>query len=197
MSEENSKQLTGKQKLFADFYIGEANLNATRAAKLAGYQGDDNTLAAIGSQNLRKLKIRTYIDEQLKDLIASPHEILTILTKQAKGSLADVLDEDGYFDLKDAKRRGVDGLMKELEIKEKVVQTLGQETVLERNFKYKIHDSQAAADKLGKFHKLWTDKTELTGKDGEPFKQEITHDIKKLSTEDLLKLKEINDKLGK
>ena len=92
----NEKQnLTGKQKLFADFYVGEASLNATRAARLAGYSGDENVLAVGGFRLLRIPKIRSYIDEQLKLLTASPSEILNILTKHAKGSLADVLDENG------------------------------------------------------------------------------------------------------
>jgi phage terminase small subunit len=171
MSEETEKKdikLTGKQKLFADYYVGEAALNATRAASLAGYKGDYNTLAVTGSENLRKPNIRAYIDAKLKPLIASPNEILTILTRQAKGSLADVLDDNCEFDMKDAKRRGVDVLMKEIEVKETVKKDAGGIQILERNFKYKIHDSQSAADKLGKYHKLFTEKHEHTGKDGEP-----------------------------
>jgi phage terminase small subunit len=153
-----SDQLTGKQKMFADFYVGEGNLNATRSAQLAGYAGDDNALAAAGSRLLRNVKVRAYIDEQLKDLAATPNEILTILTQQAKASLADVLNENGDFDLKDAKRRGVDGLLKKLKITETYDPRL---KTTERKYEYEIHDKQAAAVHLGRVHKLFIDKSEV------------------------------------
>lgn len=153
------KQLGGRMKRFADFYIGECGLNATRAAQNAGYGGDDNALAAAGSRLLRNVKVRAYIDEQLAGLIASPNEILTILTKQAKGSLADVLDENGDFDLKDAKRRGVDGLLKKIKVTKRY-DPVAKET--ETTYEYQIHDAQSAAVQLGKVHKLFADRTEIT-----------------------------------
>jgi len=42
--------LTIKQQKFVDSYSG----NATEAARLAGYAGNDTTLASIGNENLRK-----------------------------------------------------------------------------------------------------------------------------------------------
>lgn len=133
-------------------------MNATRAAKLAGYGGEENALAAAGSRLLRNVKIRSYIDKQLKSIIASPNEILTILTRQAKGSLADVLDDDGQFNLKDAKRRGVDGLLKKLKVKE-TYSPITKET--ETTYEYEIHDPQSASVHLGKVHKLFTDVMEI------------------------------------
>lgn len=163
--EEVAEKLTGKQKAFADFYIGEASLNATRAASLAGYSGDDNALAVAGSRLLRNAKVRAYIEDQLKDLVASPNEILTILTRQAKGSLADVLDESGEFDLDDAKRRGVDVLLKKVKVTEKYDPVMKS---TERKYEYEIYDAQSAAVHLGKVHKLFADRVEHTGKDGKP-----------------------------
>jgi len=43
----NSQNLTTKQKLFCEFYVGAANGNATQAARLAGYAGNDITLEAV------------------------------------------------------------------------------------------------------------------------------------------------------
>jgi phage terminase small subunit len=43
-------KLTYKQQKFVDLYEG----NATEAARLAGYSGNDNTLATIGDENMRK-----------------------------------------------------------------------------------------------------------------------------------------------
>jgi phage terminase small subunit len=163
MSEEVVEKLTGKQKAFADYYIGEGALNATRSASLAGYAGDDNALAVAGSRLLRNVKVRAYIEEQLKDLVASPNEILTILTRQAKGSLADVLDEDGELDLDDAKRRGVDALLKKVKVTEKYDPVM---KTTERKFEYEIYDAQSAAVHLGKVHKLFADRIEHTGANG-------------------------------
>jgi hypothetical protein len=41
----------------------------------------------------------------------------------------------------------------------------------------------------------YVERSEITGKDGGAIKTENTHDLSKLSTEDLLKLKDINKKL--
>ncbi len=66
--------LTSKQKKFVASYTG----NATEAARLAGYSGNDVTLAAVGSENLRKPEIAAAIDaretRQTGKLIATREE---------------------------------------------------------------------------------------------------------------------------
>lgn len=57
------RPLSEKQRRFIAAYIGEANGNATHAARLAGYKGNDVTLATVGSQNLRNLQIASQIAE--------------------------------------------------------------------------------------------------------------------------------------
>jgi phage terminase small subunit len=163
-------KLTDKQKRFADYYVGEGNLNATRSARLAGYRGDDNALAAAGSRLLRNVKVREYVDDQLRGIALSQNEVLTILTRQAKGSLADVLDDEGKFDLGDAKKRGVDGLLKKL----KITETYLKSGDVEKRYEYEIHDAKDAAVQLGKVHKLFTEKIEHTGKDGGPVETRTT-----------------------
>lgn len=54
--------MTEKQKKFALAYM--VYLNATRAAIEAGYS--KSTAASIGSENLRKPEIKSYIEESLK-----------------------------------------------------------------------------------------------------------------------------------
>jgi len=153
------KPLTDKQKLFADYYVSEGNLNATRSARLAGYKGDDNSLNVQGSRLLRNAKVRAYVDERLSALSLSSSEVLTILTRQAKASLGDVLDDNGQFDLADAKRRGVDSLLKKIKVREDKDGSITHE--------FELYDAQSASVHLGKVHKLFTDKTEITGKDGD------------------------------
>ena len=58
------KKLTGKQKLFCEYYI--ENWNATSAAKRAGYS--KKTAYSIGEENLKKPDIQSYIENIQKDL---------------------------------------------------------------------------------------------------------------------------------
>jgi len=57
--------LTEKQRRFVEAYMGAAAGNATEAARLAGYEGDDSTIRAIASQNLTKLNIREAIESRI------------------------------------------------------------------------------------------------------------------------------------
>ena len=58
--------LTEKQRRFVEAYMGAAAGNATEAARLAGYAAsDDNSLASIGNENLRKLAIREAINKRV------------------------------------------------------------------------------------------------------------------------------------
>jgi len=55
--------LTYKQRAFVEHFLamGDAQWNATEAAKLAGYKGNRVSLATIGSANLRKVQIQEAI----------------------------------------------------------------------------------------------------------------------------------------
>ena len=46
--------------------MGPAAGNATEAARIAGYKGNDATLSAVGSENLRKPLIRSELDARVK-----------------------------------------------------------------------------------------------------------------------------------
>ncbi len=76
-------KLTAKQQLFCEFYIGEANGNATESARLAGYKGSDETLRAIGSQNLTKLNISDACRERVNDVALSANKVLSELSEIA------------------------------------------------------------------------------------------------------------------
>ena len=49
------EKLTIKQQTFVAEYLKTGN--ATEAARRAGYKGNDNTLAQVGNENLRKPKV--------------------------------------------------------------------------------------------------------------------------------------------
>ena len=80
--------LTPKQQSFIDAYL--VNPNATDAARKAGYKGNDNTLHAMGAENLRKPTIQLALKERgtpqeaaKKAKILSADEVLERLSKFA------------------------------------------------------------------------------------------------------------------
>jgi phage terminase small subunit len=128
----NDMKLTEKQKRFADYYIETGN--GAEAARQAGYQGKNHD--NIATENLRKLAIRSYIDERIaekdKERIASQDEILETLTKILRG------EESGT----------------ELVGIGKGAQTVEQ---LPPSIEAKIR----AGELLGKRYAMWTDKQQL------------------------------------
>lgn len=60
-----SPKLTEKQRRFVDAYMGEAAGNGTEAARIAGYKGNDVTLASVSAENLRKPQIAVAIKERV------------------------------------------------------------------------------------------------------------------------------------
>lgn len=159
-AETENIKLTPRQRRFADRYL--VSLNATRAAKEAGYS--EKTAREIGYENLTKPHIRKYIDDRLNAEVAPASEVLSILSTQARGKLSDLLDENGEFDIQKIRESGADKLLKKLKITETVL-VPGE---VERKYEFEIHDPQGAADKLAKAHKLYTQTVELTGKGGKP-----------------------------
>lgn len=158
-----SDKLTTKQRLFVEAYL--ANPNATDAARKAGYKGNDNTLAQVGKENLRKPYIAALIGERVEQAAMSADEVLSRLSEHARASLFDVIDADGNFDLEMARQRGKDHLLKKFKV------TYTKEGMTRE---YEIHDPQAALVHLGRYHKLFTDKSEITGKDGGPVETSST-----------------------
>lgn len=166
--EVQEKKLTGKQKLFADYYIGEANLNATRAAILAGYS--EKTARQMGSENLSKPNISEYIENRLDELALKSKEVLAILTNHAKGSISYVLEKNGEFDFEAMCARGADKFLKELKIKKTVRRVKDSDDEIEEiTHEFKLYDAQSAAVHVGKARGMFIEKFEgeLTVKETE------------------------------
>jgi len=85
-------KLSPKQQLFADEYL--IDLNATQAAIRAGYS--PKTAKEIGSENLTKPNIRTYIDQKMADRSRrtgiSQDRVLQELARIAFVQIPDVID---------------------------------------------------------------------------------------------------------
>ena len=91
---DNKKELTLKQKRFAEYYIQSGN--ATESAKKAGYS--EKGAYKQGFDNLRNTKIRAYIQELTKadddKRIADGKEIMEYLTSVMRGEQKDAFGLD-------------------------------------------------------------------------------------------------------
>lgn len=184
--------LTGKQRAFIDAYLGPAKFNATEAARLAGYKGDDASLAQIGYENLRKLEIAAEVKARFNEATMSANEVLARLTEIASGQITDFLDEDGAFSLKITKQRGKAHLLKKLKIKRssKKVDSIeaGHEderetletSLVHEDVELEMYSAHEALRDLGKFHKLFAERIEHSNPDGTPLGQPVADALVKV-----------------
>lgn len=81
----DERDLTPKQKRFCDEYL--IDMNTTQAAIRAGYS--KKTAYAIGQENLKKPRIKEYIQKRLAEkeaaLVADQNEVLQYLTSVLRG----------------------------------------------------------------------------------------------------------------
>ena len=153
------KSLTTKQNQFVEHYL--RTFNGTEAARCAKYKGNANTLAAVAYENLRKPHIRARIEERLAETAMSANEVLVRLSDQATASVADFVEaspiegKPGRFilDMGEVRKRG--HLVKKIRY-------------TQHGLEVELHDAQSALVHLGKYHKLFADRMEVTGRDGGP-----------------------------
>lgn len=145
-----ARQLTDKQRLWVEAYL--ETWNATEAARRACYNGSDETLASIGSENLRKPKIRAEIEERLSEAAMSANEVLARLAQQARADISEFVHRiagsrhNFLLDLEALESHG--HLVKEIRYTK-------DGPVL------KLHNSQRALELLAKHHALLTDKIKV------------------------------------
>lgn len=145
--------LKAKQLLFAEAYLGPARFNATEAARLAKYAGNDVTLASVGYENLRKPQIAEYVKQRLSETAMSADEVLARLADIARGSMADFLNEAGRIDLELARRNGKLHLIK-------------SRSITKEGERIETYSAQEALNTLAKIHGLLIDRQEQ-GKPGD------------------------------
>ena len=138
--------LTTLQRRFVEEYTGEANFNATEAAALAGYKGSRATLAAVGSENLRKPKIAEAIEERLEELSMSAAEATKRMADWGRGSFAPFVREVGGELVLDLT---TDEAKQNLHLISEVTQEGEGPT---RRIKIKLHDAKDATKTLMKAH---------------------------------------------
>ncbi|MDR3707491.1 MAG: terminase small subunit [Capsulimonadaceae bacterium] len=144
--------LKGKQKAFADAYLGVARFNATKAAQLAGYSGSNATLAQTGSENLRKPDIALYIAARIEAGSMEAKECLARLADIARGDLSEGLDDDGNLNVAKLMQSGNGHLIKSIR---RTPNAYGETVSVE------LYDKQAALVTLAKHLGLLNDRSEV------------------------------------
>lgn len=163
MTEAKKRELTAKQRAFIEAYI--ACLNASEAARIAGYS--HASAYAIGHENLRKPEIMDEIIRKLKGFIMPSEEVLARLSEQARANMATFLDSRGNLDLSSEDAQNKMHLVKKYKVHEWTTGS-GEREAQHKTVEIELHDAQSALGLMGKYHKLLTDKVELSGKDGAP-----------------------------
>lgn len=133
------RELSEKQRRFVEVYMGKAQGNATLAAKLAGYKGNDNTLGAVGKENLRKPLIAAAIKSRV--------------------------DKDPAILDREQLQRFWSGVANDPDVE--------------------MRDRIRASELLGKSQAAFVSRREISGKDGEPIKTEVSQGLTKESIDKL------------
>lgn len=92
-------KMTAKQQRFCDEYL--IDLNVTQAAIRAGYS--EKTAYSIGAENLKKPKLKKYIEDRMAEkeaeLVADQNEVLKYLTSVLRGeNLSEEIVVEGIGD---------------------------------------------------------------------------------------------------
>lgn len=186
---------TPKERRYVRYYLTEAAFNQSKAAELAGYHPQQvSGYRTIACQLMKKPHILAAINRAFEALAMPKYEVIYRLGDIARGSLADVMNDDNELDLDLARRRGTFHLLKKVKIKrtKKIVEQVeeGESTELMNNRQrgptieksrdtietsivfeeiyFEIHDPLKAFEMLGKHGKLFTDKIDLAGAEGQP-----------------------------
>jgi phage terminase small subunit len=142
-------KLTLKQKKFVDAYLGQARGNATEAARLAGYAGSDETLRAVGYENLTKPHIAQVVSERVAELAMAPAEVLARIADIANGTVADFIDVERWgaprLDVPKAAQAGKLNLIKKV-------------SVTQWGVDFELYDRMDALKTLAKYHGLLVDR---------------------------------------
>jgi len=142
---------------FAAKYVRNG-FNPVQAVVDCGITRNRNSAHVIGWRLLQNVttrqEIRKHLTKMISNDVMTAQEVLQRLSKHARASLADVLTDDGHFDLQTAKDNHSDDLLKKLKVRRLKDGSVEHE--------YEIHDPQNALVQMARVHKLLTDRVEQT-----------------------------------
>lgn len=136
--------LTLKQEAFVTAYL--TCFNANRAAEIAGYSHPNKQ----GFQVVHSPHVAEAISQRMAEAAMTADEVLVRLAEQARSEYSKYIGENGSVDLAAMKRDNKMHLIKKVKPGK-----FGNEI--------EFHDGQVALLNIGRHHKLFVDRTEVTG----------------------------------
>lgn len=190
-----------KHQEFINEYIRLKCSNATEAYQCVYPDCSYEAARRNASRLLTNADILAEIQRRVDAHTMSANEVLLRQAEIARSDIGEFLEqaEDGEVSVRltDPKtnERKRTHLIKRI-TQRKVVRTIKDMTETETTLTLELHDAQAAQVQLGKHHKLWTERTELTGPNGGPIKTEQVNapDLSKLTIDELRSLREMMSK---
>lgn len=173
----NVKKLSVKRRRLVEAYLANG-FNGKEAAITAGFSV--KRAAATASEILADPLVKAYIDERMKQAQMSADEVLYRLGEMARGDMRELMN----LTPDELKSHPKAWLIKKVKL-EAVIPKAEKKTAASADedtgdasdepaepFIYidsiELYDAQAALVMLGKHHKLFTDKQEISGEDGKP-----------------------------
>lgn len=155
--------LTGKQEAFVNEYV--QSFNGVEAARRAGYTGSRNALAKTAHDLRKREDVDAAIRLRIEERVMGADEVLFHLAAQARSDIGDFLVIDGEgvrVDLAKATEAKKTGLIKKLTQTRTVRTGKDGETTATETVSIELYDRQQALIQIGKAHKLFTERQEVT-----------------------------------
>lgn len=144
-------KLSPRHKKWLEFYFGDADLNATEAARLAGIPHPNKQ----GPRIKARPDVDLHIKARLAELTMPPSEVLMRISRNAKANIKPFLNPDNpnEIDLKRAQENGQLHLLKGVKTKTRHLKDGEKEVTVE----IKIPDQEASLRDLARIHGLFQD----------------------------------------
>ena len=146
---------THKQRLFVLAYLGEANGNATEAARIAGY-GQPHS---AGPRLLANPGIQAAVSRRVEQAAMSADEVLARLSEFASADIGRFIevqpDDTIKINVAKAKQAGRTRVIKKLKVTRKTFTTSRGDETEEVTTELELHSPLVALDKLAQHHGLY------------------------------------------
>ena len=143
--------MNNKRRVFVEEYF--KCWNASEAARRADYKHPHSQ----GPRLLENVEVQQEIQRRIAEKCMDADEVLVRLAEHARGVPSDYIDDFGFVSFKKLKEAGLVHLIKKVKRNQQGIEI-------------EFYDQQRAMELIGKHLKMWTEKHEVTGKDGKDIK---------------------------
>jgi len=188
MESKTTGKLTPRERLFIESYL--VCWNASNAARQAKYA--EKQIRQTAHRLMKKPAIQTVIAARLEEIAMGANEALARLAQQARANIADFIQEE--IETIEDPKTGETHEFRSMRLRWDKIEERGYLVRAIRSTQYgpaiELHDSQHALELIGKHHKLFAERVELSGSIDVHEKP----DLSRLSSDDLLRLEELLNK---